>query len=237
MARDGRRTPVAAELRAAGVIGPVTPVLALSGGALSRVERMDALAAGAWDVVELPIDTQALRLRLATWIAAKRHADRLRSASVHDREAPLYNLRGLLGRARELGADAARAGAPLCCVGLELEPEPAAGSVLPADRRAEASVASERLLTAWAATGRASDVVGRVGRDQFVVLAPRTAEDGGRVLAGRLARALAADGTASPRTSVLALDPTPAGAADAVALIGRTVAMLRPPAERALAAR
>ncbi|MDF1502856.1 hypothetical protein [Roseisolibacter sp. H3M3-2] len=236
MDRDGRAESVAASLRAAGAIGPVTPVLALSGAPLSRGERMDALIDGAWDVVELPIDTVALRLRLATWIAAKRHADQLRNAGVHDRLAPVYNLRGLLGRARELGAEAARAGAPLCCVGIELGP--LAADADPATGLRGVELAGERVRSAWEATGRASDVVGRVGRDQYAVLAPRTGEDGGRILADRLARSLAADGRLRPRTSVLALEPTRAGAADGAALIGRTMARLGPPAsEPAFAAR
>jgi CheY-like chemotaxis protein len=190
-AAGGARVPAARALRDAGAITPATPVLSFSADPLTREERLAALDGGVWDVVELPVDTSVLRMRLATWVAGKRYADRLERASLHDREAPIYNLRGLLSRARELGADAARGGTPLACVAI------AAGMPRPADAddavsvRAEQAEEGERLRAAWNASGRASDVIGRVGRAEFVVLAPRTRR-GWRPRPGRPALSVAA---------------------------------------------
>jgi CheY-like chemotaxis protein len=229
-ARAGAGGPIGRMLREAGAITPATPIIAFSSDPLSREERQGALAAGAWEVVELPIDAPLLRLRLTTWLGAKRYADRLEAASLVDREGPVYNLRGLLSRARELGADAARGGTPLACVAVGTHAGGAADDA--ATRRVEEARESVRLRNAWLASGRASDVIGRVGRTQFVVLAPRTGETGARVLADRLAHALDSEGVPASqvRTTVLAIEPTPSGPDDAVALVGRAVATLQRPA-------
>jgi PleD family two-component response regulator len=224
-ALGGSQPSVARALRDAGAITPATPVLAFSIDPLTREERLAALDGGVWDVVELPFDPPVLRLRLDSWLAGKRFADRLERANLHDREAPMYNLRGLLSRARELGADAARGGTPLACVAIGAAPtRRAADDVVSA--RAEEAVEGDRLRAAWTASGRASDVIGRVGRAEFVVLAPRTGAAGARVLADRLCRAL--DGhPGALRTTVVALEPTPSGPDDAIALVGRAMATLQ----------
>lgn len=234
-ARSTGREPIGRALREAGAITPATPVVAFSADPLSREDRLAALATGAWEVVELPVDAPLLRLRLTSWLAAKRYADRLERASLIDREAPVYNLRGLLSRARELGADAARGGTPLACVAIGTSAGPADDA---AARRADEAEEAARLRGAWLSSGRASDVIGRVGRTQFVVLAPRTGAAGARVLADRLADALDAPASGGRvRTSVLALEPTPSGPDDAIALVGRAVATLQRPAPLALAMR
>jgi PleD family two-component response regulator len=204
---SGDRQSAARALRDAGAITPATPVLAFSADPLTREERLAALDGGVWEVVELPVDTAVLRMRLASWLAGKRYADRLERASLHDRESSIYNLRGLLSRARELGADAARGGTPLACVAIAAAPPRRAADDVIA-LRAEEAVEAERLRAAWSASGRASDVIGRVGRSEFVVLAPRTGVAGARVLADRLGRALDRD-TAGHRTTNVALEPTP----------------------------
>ncbi len=226
-AGDTRVAPARA-LRDAGAITPATPVLSFSADPLTREERLAALDGGVWDVVELPVDTPVLRMRLASWLAGKRYADRLEQASLHDREAPIYNLRGLLSRARELGADAARGGTPLACVAIAAKIPPTRAADDAVGARAEQAVEGERLRAAWTASGRASDVIGRVGRAEFVVLAPRTGTAGAQVLADRLCRALDG-GPESVRTTIVALEPTPSGPDDAVALVSRAMATLQRP--------
>jgi two-component system cell cycle response regulator len=227
-AAGGARVPAARALRDAGAITPATPVLSFSADPLTREERLAALDGGVWDIVELPVDTPVLRMRLATWVAGKRYADRLERASLHDREAPIYNLRGLLSRARELGADAARGGTPLACVAIAAGMPRPAGSDDAMSVRAEQAEEGERLRAAWNVSGRASDVIGRVGRAEFVVLAPRTGAAGARVLADRLCRSLHGEPGAL-RTTVVALEPTTSGADDAVALVSRAMASLQRP--------
>ena len=226
-ARD-TRVPPARALRDAGAITPATPVLSFSADALTREERLAAMDGGVWDVIELPVDTPVLRLRLASWLAGKRYADRLERASLHDREAPIYNLRGLLSRARELGADAARGGTPLACVAIAVTAARLRAADQAVSIRTEETMEGERLRAAWSASGRASDVIGRVGRAEFVVLAPRTGAAGARVLADRLCRAHDGDPGAL-RTTVVSLEPTPSGADDAVALVSRAMASLQRP--------
>jgi CheY-like chemotaxis protein/GGDEF domain-containing protein len=207
------------------MLAPATPVLAVTADTLSRPDLIAVLAAGAWDVVELPVDTAVLRHKVNAWLAAKRHADRLTRTTVHWDDGKLYNLHGLLHRARELGAEAARGRDPLCCVAIRTDvvkrarPRSAPGI--------DDAHHSAWIREAWSATGRASDVVGRAGRSRFAILAPRTGLAGGRQLADRFVRAVTERaGAGCADAAVLALEPALDGADDAVALLGRTLALL-----------
>jgi len=213
--------------RAAGGVGPATPLVVFSAEPLRREDRLQVLRSGAWEVVEMPLDGAVLQARLGAWIAAKRHADALTRASLMDARAQMYNLRGVTSRARELGADAARAGTPLACVAIDTRPGLRALGTL-ADQRAAEEEDLVRLRGAWAASGRSSDVIGRVGATEYVVLAPRTDASGARVLADRLQRALGDSGAeAPPRVSVLALEPRTTGPDEVLALVGHAVAALQ----------
>jgi diguanylate cyclase (GGDEF)-like protein len=159
-----------------------TPVVMLTAGPASRIQRLEAYRAGVWEYLSLPVDTEALLLKLSAFVSAKREIDRSREESLLDDSTGLYNVRGLARRAREIGADAARRHAPLACLAI---------TGVPADRSSggddelDPRIAVE-LADLCRQTARSSDAVGRLGRSEFAILAPATDEAGAVRLAERL---------------------------------------------------
>jgi diguanylate cyclase (GGDEF)-like protein len=141
------------------------------------------LRAGAWDVIQLPLDAEELLVRLRTLSRAKFEADRVRQESLLDPATGLYSVQGLLRRARELGAQALRRPAPLACA--VLAPEPAWGDDDAHGEPDEARIGLLAKLVTRAA--RKSDVVGRVSQTEFAILAPGTGTAEVLLLARRLA--------------------------------------------------
>jgi DNA-binding response OmpR family regulator len=107
---------VARELRQSGSVDPVTPLLMMTAATVGRAERLEALGAGAWDILRHPVDPNELILRMETFVKAKHEADRVREEGLMDPGTGLYNVRGLLRRATELSADAVRFERPLSCI-------------------------------------------------------------------------------------------------------------------------
>lgn len=176
-------------------IGEVTPIVMTSTGHPSRDERLAALRAGAWDLLVHPIDGEDLLLRLGAFARAKHAADRAREGGLVDQVTGLYNLRGFAQRARELGSQAARLGAPLACV--VFVPEPA-------DPAAEEDVAglATRFADVLRHVGRTSDAIGRVGETEFAVLAPGAGANSAATLAQRVTHAADQEGSSLGRVSV-----------------------------------
>jgi PleD family two-component response regulator len=158
-----------------------TPILMVHSGEVSRQQHLGALRAGAWDLVRFPLDAEELLLRVESFVKAKFDADRARTESLVDPSTGLYSLRGILQRAQEIGAQAARYQRPLACLVLSLppepDPEPLAGAL-------------DALAATLRGTNRLSDVVGRMSEHDFVILAPDTDAEGARRLAERLVDAL-----------------------------------------------
>jgi diguanylate cyclase (GGDEF)-like protein len=173
-------------LRASPTIPSMTPILMFTGGSVGRAERLDALGAGAWDVLTHPVEPTELVLRMETFVRAKQEADRLRDEGLTDPVTGFYNARGILRRAREIGADAVRSERPLTCVAFG--PQSFGEAKGEADRLAEAM--SERIATALRSVTRLSDTIGRLGAGEFIVVAPGTNEDGALRLADRVLEAL-----------------------------------------------
>ena len=104
----------------------------------------------------------------------KRAVDRLRDESLLDQATGLYNMQGMVRRAREMSADAQRLRAPISCVAFtpvattETEPTPPAIT----------EIMIERLGAIVRRTGRASDAIGRLGPTEFAIIAPSTEEPG-----------------------------------------------------------
>lgn len=179
---DMRAPEVARRLRADPRISPLTPIVIAHSGAPLRERRLDALRAGAWDYVVLPVDAAELLLKLEVYVRAKIDADRARQGSLVDESSGLYNARGTLRRATEIASDAYRNGRPLACLVFA-----AAGDPGSTDDEASRRWAA-RLAARLSALARGSDVVGRLGRSEFVVIAGDTEEKGARNLAGRILR-------------------------------------------------
>jgi PleD family two-component response regulator len=156
-----------------------TPVVMTTAGPASRSQRLDAYRAGVWEYLSLPVDAEALILKLSAFVRAKREIDRSREESLLDDSTGLYNVRGLARRAREMGAEASRRHSALACVAVTAN---SAGDV---SDELDPRIAEE-LGDLCRRTSRASDAVGRLGRSDFAILAPSTDDAGAIRLAERL---------------------------------------------------
>jgi diguanylate cyclase (GGDEF)-like protein len=201
-----------------------------SAGTTSRAERLEALAAGAWDFVALPFDAEEMLFRLDSYVGAKLFSDRLAEEGMIDPVTGLYNLRGLMRRARELGSDAYRHGRALACVAIapHLNNGDAPGK---ADDTAVWQAVS-RMAKVLQKSGRISDAIGRVRMGEFVVIASST--DAGKALrlAQRLqsaAESAAEDGDADGLSVLAGYDAVSdfrtAGIQPAALLAGATAAL------------
>jgi PleD family two-component response regulator len=153
------------------------PVLLADSPPVSDELKKSALRAGVWHVLEAPIDSEELLLRIEVATAARREAERAFTTSLVDSETGLYNSAGLARRTRELSAEAMRTHSALACIVLSASTEGEEVS------RTAAARSAEVLRT----LGRLSDVVSRVGPCEFIVLAPGTSAKGAAQLARRLA--------------------------------------------------
>ena len=97
-------------------LSPAAPVILYRSGPIRRDERIEALDAGAWDLLPLPFDAQEVLLRLDRYMRAKRQIDQLEESSLMDPTTGLYTWSGILRRVREMGAAAARFRRPLACI-------------------------------------------------------------------------------------------------------------------------
>lgn len=194
-----------------GVVGVATPILLTTSGPSSYDQRLEALRAGAWEVVSLPVDAEELLLRLDRYTRAKVEADRARTGTMIDPETGLYSHSGILRRVRELAAAAERYGRPIACI--VFDAGNGDGSQLTGELLAG-------IASALRKSTRRSDIIGRIGPSQFAIVTPDTPEEGAQVVAERLRQYGTVEGheavTARHRAGVyavanareLALDPT-----------------------------
>jgi diguanylate cyclase (GGDEF)-like protein len=110
-------------------------------------------------------------------------ADQVRESSLEDELTGLYSLQGVLRRLRELGSDAFRHHRALACLAIDTGPQPA-------DSVAASIIA--RFAEVVRQSCRASDTVGRLPSNEFVVVAPETDEPGAERLAERIASSASA---------------------------------------------
>ncbi len=161
-------------------ITPSTPVIATTAEPLTRQKRLDAMRAGAWDVFGHPLDSEVLTLKAKAYTRAKIDADDARERGLVDPETDLYNVRGVLRRIYEEASEATRHRRPLACLVTAVTPphENATDEEI-AEIARDAARSIRRI-------GRASDVFGRLGPNEFVVIAPGTDATGARRFAQRL---------------------------------------------------
>jgi diguanylate cyclase (GGDEF)-like protein len=181
-------------LRADPHVTATTPILLTTAGPSTREQRLEGLRAGAWDFLGLPLDSEELLLRLDAYVKAKMEADSVRDEGLLDHLTGLYNIRGLLRRARELGSDASRHQRALACIVFSPELASEQAPTTEAVAEDEDSTAMSRLVGVFKATGRVSDAIGRLGQNEFVVLAPDTDPAGALRLAERLTTAAESGG-------------------------------------------
>ena len=182
---DMRGVDVCREVRALPNIRASTPIVMLTTSPLGRAERIEALRAGAWEVVRPPFDPEELILKIGAFVTAKQEADTAREESLLDPITGFYNVKGLLKRVGEVTAEATRSRRPLACVvlGMDMGRDDARGD-------SEGQSVPDGLTTALASTARVSDIMGRLGEANFVVVAPGTDPGGAHRLAMRLLAAV-----------------------------------------------
>jgi diguanylate cyclase (GGDEF)-like protein len=176
------------QLKASPTIQSMTPILMITGGSVTRAERLEALGAGAWDILTHPVDPNELVLRMETFVRAKQDADRIRDEGLTDPGTGFYNARGILKRAKEIGADAIRFDRPLTCIAFGPQSFGMAG----VDDDALGHMISERVAAALRSVTRISDTVGKLGPGEFIVVAPGTDQGGAVRLADRVFEAMEA---------------------------------------------
>ena len=175
-------------LRADPRVSSSTPILLMIREAATRVQRLAALRAGAWECIAPPHDADEILLKIGAYVHAKLDADRARTEGLLDAATGLYNRQGLARRARELGSQAFREHGPLACIVLALDVEPPEPGAAPP----QGATGLGRYVQAIKSAARLSDVIGRLSATEFAVLAPGTDAGGARRLAERLASSVAA---------------------------------------------
>ena len=186
---------LAAHLRKVVTIRPSTPVVLFSSGPIRRADRLAALQAGVWAVLEPPLDAQELLALLTSYVAAKRDADLAMEMSYVDPVTGFYNVQGLIRRVTEMSGDTTRSQRPLACVilgpstwevGVTEAPDLGTAGPMPT---ADPQLTRDLGHTILSVT-RLSDAVGRVGENDFVIMAPGTDQDGAVQLAERVMEAV-----------------------------------------------
>ena len=175
-------------LRADPRVSSSTPILLMIREAATRVQRLAALRAGAWECIAPPHDADEILLKIGAYVHAKLDADRARTEGLLDAATGLYNRQGLARRARERGSQAFREHGPLACIVLALDVEPPEPGAAPP----QGGTGLGRYVQAIKSAARLSDVIGRLSATEFAVLAPGTDAGGARRLAERLASSVAA---------------------------------------------
>ena len=179
------------QLKESPTVHATTPILMITSGTVGRAERLEALSAGAWEILTHPVDPNELILRMDTFVRAKQEADRVRDEGLTDPTTGFYNVRGILRRAKEISADAVRSDRPLTCIAFG--PHIFGGeSTESGESDVVAEVISQPVAAALREVTRISDTIGRLGPGEFVVVAPGTDQEGAVRLADRVLEAIEA---------------------------------------------
>jgi len=175
------------KLRESPSVTATTPILMITADPMGRAARLEALGAGAWDILAQPVDPNELVLRMDTFVRAKQATDRTRVESLTDATG-FYSVRGILRRAREIGADSIRFDRPMACIALGPH---VLGIHEPDGAWSEHFVAeiTRRIADGLRSATRISDTIGRLGPGEFVIIAPGTDDGGARRLADRIMEA------------------------------------------------
>jgi len=169
-------------LRAQAQVSPATPIILMTASAATRQMRLDALRAGASELRSGTLDAEEFALDLGARLSAKFDVDAARRDGLTDARTGVYNPQGLLRRAHEVAAAAARHHALFGCAAFAPDTRPGNSPVFPE--------MGDLLGRAFHSEARTSDATGRMGPTEFVVLAPETDAPGTARLAERLARAI-----------------------------------------------
>jgi two-component system, cell cycle response regulator len=221
---DMEGSEVCRQLLAQDLVSGSTALILLTLSPVTREYRIQALEAGAWDVLTLPLDGEELVLRVDRYIRGKLESDRLGEQALIDPATGLYSWRGIEQRVREMGAAAERFGRPLACIvfatGLDENGEE---PPTPVEATAVAALLRDAI--------RKSDVLARIGPQDYVVVAPDTSRAGAKTLVERLQRRSRGTSETHPvrfRTGIYAVDNLRESNLDPVELLLRATAASRP---------
>lgn len=210
-------------------VGATTPIIVASSTPLRGNDRLSAFAAGAWDLISVPIDAEELVLRLDVYVRSKLEADRARQLSLIDESSGFYSAQGLLRIVRELSLDATRHNSPIACVVIGPETE----AKLDSQERDSDRVA-DRFVQLITSVGRGSDPIGRLGQTEFAVVAPRTSSSSVLRMGHRLHEAAASFSKREPadyplriRVGCYAVDSFQDNSIEPVELLSRAAEALR----------
>jgi diguanylate cyclase (GGDEF)-like protein len=186
---------VSRTLRDDPLVGMSTPILLMMKGLPTLADHLAALRAGIWEIVQQPLNLNALVLNIDTYVLATVEAERASRGALVDEVTGLYTAQGLARRARELILQASRHNTAAACVvfapELTVEPDLTTGGETTAEL-------VRRVGRVMKATGRRSDAIGRVGPTELAVVAPGTDAGGAHNLAVRFRHAIQPGGTAEP---------------------------------------
>jgi len=171
---------LARKLHQAVVPAPDTPIFIIAPSPPTVPEHRAALRAGVCEFLLEPLDGDQLAAKLARRLLVR---DATAGAAV-DPATGLYDVQGLARCARDLTRRAFNHRAPLACV--VLAPE-----VADADPdNAAATQVMARVAKALKESGRQSDAFGRIGPNEFAIIAPGSDAQGAMTLAARLLEAV-----------------------------------------------
>lgn len=206
------------------------PILLTTSAIASRSEKLAAYAAGAWEICAEPLDVEILLSKLDAFVQAKLAADRIREETLVDEETGLYNARGLARRARELGGEAIRRNDAIACVAFSTERESSGSET---DSAESDRIVAETVSRVCQLSARLSDAIGRVGPNEFAIIAAGTNEEGGERIVTRLRDSFDSLRIAEPErrlrfsASVAGVANLATAAVDAMELLYRATTSLR----------
>lgn len=193
--RDSSGIELCRTLREQELVCPATPIVITTSGPCRRHDRLEVLRAGAWEYASLPLDAEELLARLQVFLGAKYRSDRALAEGLIDPSTGLYDVHGILMRVRELGLAARRHARALGCATVACgdDSTPAESQLVPLRIDSLEVAPTHRIPEVLRSVVRGSDVVGRLGQNEYVILAPETELPGLMQLAQRLLAAFEAE--------------------------------------------
>jgi len=167
-------------------------------GYIDEFSYEDAIESGASDFIKKPFSVKELIARIEH---AKMH-ERLHDISLHDELTGLYNRRGFFTLAEHLLKTAKRQQAGLFMLYCDLDGLKVINDALGHQKGDWALIDTANILKE---TFRDSDIIARIGGDEFVVMPIKTTGDNLEVVINRLQKAVEMDNTKSKREYKLSI--------------------------------
>lgn len=167
-------------------------------GYIDEFSYEDAIESGASDFIKKPFSVKELIARIEH---AKMH-ERLHDISLHDELTGLYNRRGFFTLAEHLLKTAKRQQAGLLMLYSDLDGLKGINDVLGHQKGDRALIDTANILKE---TFRGSDIIARIGGDEFVVIPIETTGDNLEIVINRLQTAVEMDNAKSKREYKLSI--------------------------------